>query len=76
MNYSLCTVEYHPSCCRRISIDIIDIVDSQFVPKEKAEAYHRMHAERLGRMGITGITATYRTLNHALSAITRGPIPG
>jgi hypothetical protein len=43
---------------------------------EAAEAYHRLHAERLTRMGITGIEATYRDIDAALSRIDRAPIPG
>lgn len=45
-----------------------------FSDRASAEAYLRMHAERLGRMGITGIEATYREINAPLSAITRGPV--
>ncbi len=45
-----------------------------FETRAAAEAYHQMHAERLNRLGITGITATYRTLNLDLSSITRGPL--
>jgi hypothetical protein len=46
-----------------------------FETRAAAEAYHRMHAARLGRLGITGITATYRNLDRALTHVTRGPIP-
>ena len=46
-----------------------------FETRAAAEAYHQMHAERLGRLGITGITATYRNLDRTLTQITRGPIP-
>jgi hypothetical protein len=47
-----------------------------FETRAAAEAYHRMHAERLGRFGITGIEATYREINAPLSRIDRAPIPG
>ncbi|MCB4824631.1 monooxygenase [Roseicella aerolata] len=47
-----------------------------FENRAAAEAYHRMHAERLGRLGITGIEATYREINAPLSRIDRAPIPG
>jgi hypothetical protein len=33
-----------------------------------------MHAERLGRRGITGIEAAYREIGTELSAITRAPV--
>lgn len=46
-----------------------------FESRAAAEAYHRMHAERLGRAGITGIEATYREINLSLSRIDRAPIP-
>ncbi|TCZ64338.1 monooxygenase [Roseicella aquatilis] len=46
-----------------------------FESRAAAEAYHRMHAERLGRMGITGIEATYREVNQPLSRIDRAPLP-
>jgi Putative mono-oxygenase ydhR len=46
-----------------------------FESRVAAEAYHRMHAERLGRVGITGIEATYREINQPLSRIDRAPIP-
>jgi len=46
-----------------------------FESRAAAEAYHALHAERLGRAGVVGITATYRQVNAALSRITRGPIP-
>lgn len=47
-----------------------------FETRAAAEAYHRMHAARLGRAGVTGIEASYRTVNGPLTAITRGPVPG
>jgi len=47
-----------------------------FENRAAAEAYHRMHAERLGRLGVKDISATYRRLNTALTTITRGPVPG
>jgi hypothetical protein len=34
-----------------------------------------MHAERLGRVGVTGIEATYREINLPQSRITRAPLP-
>lgn len=34
-----------------------------------------MHAARLARVGVGAIAATYRTLNRALTQLTRGPIP-
>lgn len=46
-----------------------------FADRASAEAYHRKHAERLGRMGITGIEATYREVAEPLSRLTRAPIP-
>jgi hypothetical protein len=46
-----------------------------FADRASAEAYHRMHAERLGRMGVTGIEATYREVTAELSAITCAPVP-
>lgn len=46
-----------------------------FADRASAEAYHRMHAERLGRVGVTGIEATYREVVEPLSRITRAPIP-
>ncbi|MBK1657170.1 monooxygenase [Paracraurococcus ruber] len=46
-----------------------------FESRAAAEAYHRMHADRLGRAGVTGIEATYREINEPLSRITRAPIP-
>ena len=46
-----------------------------FADRASAEAYHRMHAERLARMGTTGIEATYREVIEPLSRITRAPIP-
>lgn len=46
-----------------------------FADRASAEAYHRMHAERLGRAGITGIEATYREIDVELSAIDRAPLP-
>lgn len=46
-----------------------------FATRAAAEAYHRKHAERLGRIGITGIEATYREVVEPLSRITRAPIP-
>ena len=46
-----------------------------FADRASAEAYHRMHAERLARMGTAGIEATYREIMEPLSLITRAPIP-
>jgi hypothetical protein len=46
-----------------------------FSSRETAEAYHAMHAERLGRQGIGPIRAEYRSANMALTALTRGPVP-
>ena len=46
-----------------------------FDSQAAAEAYHRMHAERLGRAGVTGIEATYRMVNLPQSRITRAPLP-
>jgi hypothetical protein len=46
-----------------------------FASRAAAEAYHRKHAERLGRLGITGIEASYREIVEPLSRITRAPIP-
>ncbi|MFC7475891.1 YdhR family protein [Dankookia sp. GCM10030260] len=46
-----------------------------FESRAAAEAYHRMHAERLGRVGVTGIEVTYRAVNAPQSRITRGPLP-
>jgi hypothetical protein len=46
-----------------------------FESRAAAEAYHAMHAERLGRAGVTGIEATYRTVNLPQSRITRAPLP-
>ena len=45
-----------------------------FTTREAAEAYHAMHAKRLAARGVTGIEATYRGVNEALSLIDRGPI--
>ena len=47
-----------------------------FETRAAAEAYHRMHAARLGAMGVTGIEATYRDIIAPLTRINRGPIPG
>ncbi len=46
-----------------------------FADRGAAEAYHAMHAARLGAQGIGPILAEYRTANMALSALTRAPIP-
>lgn len=46
-----------------------------FADRAAAEAYHRMHTDRLGRAGITGIAATYREIDAELSAIDRAPLP-
>ncbi|TDH62255.1 hypothetical protein E2C06_12790 [Dankookia rubra] len=46
-----------------------------FESRAAAEACHRMHAERLGRAGVTGIEATYREINAPRSRITRAPLP-
>ena len=46
-----------------------------FESRAAAEAYHRMHAARLGRVGVTGIEATYREINQPQSRITRAPLP-
>lgn len=46
-----------------------------FATRAAAEAYHLKHAERLGRIGITGIEATYREIVDPLSRFTRAPIP-
>ncbi len=46
-----------------------------FATRAAAEAYHAMHAARLAARGITGIEATYRGVNEALSRIDRAPIP-
>ena len=45
-----------------------------FESRAAAKAYHRMHAERLGRRGITGIEAAYREIGTEPSAITRAPV--
>jgi hypothetical protein len=45
-----------------------------FRSRAAAQAYHAKHAARLAKAGITGIEATYRTFNAALTAITRGPV--
>jgi hypothetical protein len=45
-----------------------------FADRASAEAYHAMHAARLGAQGIGPIEAQYRTLNAPLTAITRGPL--
>ncbi len=45
-----------------------------FENRAAAEACHRMHAERLARMGAAGIEATYRETGAELSAVTRAPI--
>jgi hypothetical protein len=45
-----------------------------FRSRAAAEAYHAKHAARLTKAGITGIEATYRTFDVALTAITRGPV--
>jgi hypothetical protein len=45
-----------------------------FETREAAEAYHAMHAKRLAARGITGIEATYRGVNEALSRIDRAPL--
>jgi len=47
-----------------------------FQDRASAEAYHAMHAARLGAQGIGPITAEYRSSNAALTPITRGPVPG
>ena len=47
-----------------------------FRSRAAAEAYHRKHAARLAAAGITGIEATYRGYDAALTAITRGPVDG
>ena len=47
-----------------------------FATREAAAAYHAMHAKRLAARGVTGIEATYRGVNAALSLIDRAPIPG
>ncbi len=46
-----------------------------FESRAAAEAYHAMHAARLAARGVTGIEATYRGVNEALSRIDRAPIP-
>jgi len=46
-----------------------------FENRAAAEAYHAMHAKRLASRGVTGIEATYRSLNETLSRIDRAPIP-
>jgi hypothetical protein len=45
-----------------------------FETRAAAEAYHAMHAARLAARGVTGIEATYRGVNEALTAIDRGPV--
>ncbi|HEV7268554.1 MAG TPA: monooxygenase [Falsiroseomonas sp.] len=45
-----------------------------FETRAAAEAYHAMHAARLAARGVTGIEATYRGVNQALTAIDRGPL--
>lgn len=45
-----------------------------FTDRASAEAYHAMHAARLGAQGIGPIRAEYRTVNAGLTAITRGPV--
>jgi hypothetical protein len=46
-----------------------------FATRAQAEAYHAMHAKRLAARGVTGIEATYRGVNEALSRIDRAPLP-
>jgi len=46
-----------------------------FENRAAAEAYHAMHAARLGRQGIGPILASYREVDAELSRIDRGPIP-
>ena len=45
-----------------------------FASLAEAQAYHAMHAARLGAQGIGPVRAEYRTVNMALSAITNGSI--
>lgn len=45
-----------------------------FRSRAAAEAYHARHAARLAKAGITGIEATYREVNEALSRVTRAPL--
>lgn len=45
-----------------------------FETRAAAEAYHAMHAQRLAARGVTGIEATYRGVNEALSRLDRAPI--
>jgi hypothetical protein len=45
-----------------------------FATRAAAEAYHAMHAARLAARGVTGIEATYRGVNEALSLIDRAPL--
>jgi len=46
-----------------------------FVSRSEAEAYHAMHAARLGKQGLGPVRAEYRTVNAELTAVTRGPVP-
>jgi hypothetical protein len=45
-----------------------------FATRAEAEAYHAMHAKRLAARGVTGIEATYRGVNEALSRLDRAPL--
>ncbi|WP_431282165.1 YdhR family protein [Humitalea sp. 24SJ18S-53] len=45
-----------------------------FDSRAAAEAYHQKHAARLGKAGVTGIEATYRRVDEALSRMNRGPL--
>jgi hypothetical protein len=45
-----------------------------FATRAAAEAYHAMHAKRLAARGVTGIEATYRSVNQTLSLIDRAPL--
>lgn len=45
-----------------------------FATRAAAEAYHAMHAKRLAARGVTGIEATYRGVNEALSLLDRAPL--
>ena len=45
-----------------------------FASLAAAEAYHAMHETRLATAGVGPVRAEYRTVNAALTAVTRGPV--
>ena len=45
-----------------------------FDSRAAAEAYHAMHEARLAAVGVGLVRAEYRTVNAALTAVTRGPV--